>query len=165
MIVEKYVVGKIDYRPVQTSDRLKAGDRFEAGPLASLGSSASAPQFGEGDHAIVFSARCSVCSLESGLTSVRAWEKARQDSTPATLIFSAKFTRAELLDRVQKTQMQAPAYQAVDSISGIEDPYSLDGLFSDDIVVATFGRNQNIAKIESWNSFVGIPTASKENHQ
>jgi len=158
MLLERYVVGRITYDTSTATTKLRPGDSIPDVATVPIGRDASQGEHLTVNHftgpVIVFSARCSACSLASALEAYAAWEAtAIPTSSRPTLLFSTKFTRRELEAELAKYEIKAIRRQALEPIPGIEDPYSLDGLFGSDVVVLGTSQDTTVARVESWTDF------------
>lgn len=163
MIVERYLVGTISYNTKPGLHPLEAGDDTPDFTSARLRSEVEAPgpamPLTPVQPVVVFSARCSACSLTNALVSYVNWEKT--STVTPTLIFSTKFTRAELEAQLKQLQPRAAAWHALEPIPGVEDPYSLDGLMSSEVIVLTNGPDGRVTQVESWADFAKRTTSGK----
>jgi hypothetical protein len=171
MITEKYLEGTINYRPAGSDEPLKTGDKlsFQAELLerANLAGKSATPALAtlpipSPGHLVVFNARCTVCSLEAGLSTFKLWEEnVKREHEPVSLVFSMKFTQNEVLNHIEKYGIHTRAYLARGVMPNLEDPYSLESLFQTDILVLTIGVDGVISRIEDWNDFVAHSQSDK----
>jgi hypothetical protein len=157
MIVERYVVGSIAYNTKPLLRPLAVGDDtpdFTSTRLRQeVDAQGPAVPLDPAHPVVIFSARCSSCSLTNALVNYVNWEKETNPAVMPTLIFSTKFTRAELEAQVAQLRPSAAAWHALEAMPGIEDPYSLDGLLPTEVVVLTNSADGRVAQLESWSEF------------
>ena len=179
MIVERFLLDHISYDTKTTLAALAAGDAFPEVAAVNLKTPEAerrgerdlqfatdlgfAPPIGADTPLVVFSARCSKCSLESAFASYAAWEKSTipPNAPVPALLFISKFTRAELRAELTKHSVRAAVWHARAAIPGLEDPYSLDGLLPFDVLAVSLTSSNKLIRVEPWDQFVNRVTAER----
>lgn len=150
-LVEKYMVGSIDYAPPGGVPPLKAGQKLPPVLLEDLlGHRQVRLEELKDKTIVIFTARCPSCSLETYLTSYRYMEKQlpKTSQTPL-LIFSSKFSGKEITDTASRLDIRAGLYMAHAGIPGVEDEYYSGSYFPDtDLVITTDGTG-TVTRTES----------------
>jgi hypothetical protein len=155
-LIEKYLVGNIEYAPPGGVPPLKVGQKLPAVLLEDLRGHQQVRLEGLKDRVIViFTARCPACSLETYLTSYRYLEKQLpKTSQIPLLIFSSKFSGKEITDTAGRLDIRAGLYMAHAGIPGVEDEYYAGGYFPNtDLVITTDGTG-TVMRTESLEEAV-----------
>jgi hypothetical protein len=152
-LTEKILRGRVTYYDLDRSRALRVGERMPDVSTVNVRTDGD-ELFQVSGPVICYTSRCPDCSLDGYVTAYAAYESRISPRPAPTLLFSSRFSRAQLKRMGAILHVKARMLQAVENIPGVEDAFSLETYFPSDIVVIESTRNGEIKKIHTWEQFI-----------
>ncbi len=150
-LAEKTLNGHVSYRNAEPVTALQSGNSFAGFSVLNLrtqAESAFSPPIG--GSVLCFTSHCPACDLEQAIIEYARYEARDPKQAQLTLLFSSRFSQADLNQMILRTGIKATVVQADENIPGLEDPLSLETLSIANIVKIDFGANGKISHIAPW---------------
>lgn len=150
-LAEKTLNGHVTYRNAETVAVLQSGDSFAGFSVLNLRTqeeSAFLPPIG--GSVLCFTSHCPACDLEQAIFDYASYEARGPKQVQRTLLFSSRFSQADLNQMIRRTGIKATVVQADENIPGLEDPLSLETLSVANIVKIDFGADGKVSHIAPW---------------
>ena len=159
-ILEKYLLGGINYTGALKEGRAEVGDLFPPIKVIDLISGEETVINEEpcmSSHVwIIFTSRCISCSLKSYLLSYSLMEDDLRKKTDLSigLIFSSYFNKKDVVSRLGELKVKTKAFLARSELFNVEDSYYKNLNSTDDVVVITTDHDDQITYIEPFSTFI-----------
>ncbi|MGI9107608.1 MAG: hypothetical protein ACR2G4_15325 [Pyrinomonadaceae bacterium] len=154
-IVEKYVVGTIDYSRDQAKQYYRIGEvlpDIRVAPVAGGTVQTLAPRNAE---IVLISARCTACQLHAYMQRYRELTNSKPGSKPRFLIFSRRFPRQELLTDLTEGGVAIDSvYLAREPLGDLDNEYrtkSGDAEMAVVVSVDAQGRIEHVQALDELN--------------
>lgn len=150
-LAEKTASGHIEY-PVSSPRLLQKGDRFTGFRVLDMRSNAEsvfnviAPT-----SVICFTSHCAACDLEEEIKTYALSEAQNNQHTSTKLLFSNRFSRADLLRTIDRYGIKSQLLQASENIPGLEDPLSFETYAASEIAQIDLAAGGVVERISYWN--------------
>jgi hypothetical protein len=149
---DKTLSGRIQYPTIDNSTTLRVGTRFtgfsvvdvRTGEHTSFDSPAGAT-------VVCFTSHCPECDLESEIGRYAAKQMDAFDQRTVTLLFSGRFSRADLARTASFYGIKNQLLQAVENIPGLEDPLTLETFSKSEIVKIDLGPDGVVENVSYWS--------------
>jgi hypothetical protein len=151
-LAEKIVNGHVTYRNTEAVPVLKSGDSFAGFSVLNLRTqekSVFSPPIG--GSVLCFTSHCPACDLEQAIFDYASYEARSPKQVQLTLLFSSRFSQADLNQMIRRTGIKATVVQARENIPSLEDPLSLETLSVANILRIDFGADGKVSHIAPWS--------------
>lgn len=150
-LTEKALTGHIEY-PASQPRLLQKGDRFTGFPVVDMRSNGEVVFTAQAATSILcFTSHCPACDLEEEIRNY-AIEIHNSEHVPATLLFSNRFSRVDLLRMLDRYGIQSQVLQATQNIPGLEDPLSFETYAPAEIAQIDLDAGGVVKRIAYWTN-------------
>lgn len=150
---DKALRGQITYASFDRKAELHTGDQFGGFGVVDMRTSEETVFTSPTKSLVIcFTSHCPACDLEEEIRRYALRESQTLKEGPATLLFSSRFSRADLIKTADRYGIKARLLQASENIPGLEDPVSLETFAPTEIVRLDLAAHGMVERITYWNS-------------
>lgn len=150
---EKSLGGQITYSSLERKPELHTGDRFaDFGVVDMRTGKETVFTSSTKSSVICFTSHCPACDLEEEVRRYALQESQTLKEGPTILLFSSRFSRADLIKTADRYGIKARLLQASENIPGLEDPTSLETFAPAEIVRLDLAAHGIVERITYWSS-------------